>query len=476
MNKDIKNLSVLEKNKRNCYKIFILLQIFLFAIVPLSLPMVAVYIVVAINFIYFINNFAKIFLFFYGGFKYKYCDYFKSINFKISVEDLPIYSILLPARKEKEIVLKNLLQSIHNFDYPIEKIDIKLIIDADDFGTIKIAKSLKNDYNFELIEVPDGVIKSKPMSLNYALKFIKGEFLTIYDAEDRPEKYQLRKAVEKFSELSEDYICLQAPLNYYNKYSNFISYCFSIEYSMWFDFTLRALSKLKTFFPLGGTSNHFRANKLLEIGGWDGYNVTEDAELGVRISKAGYKMSFLESITEEECPTQIFAWYKQRTRWIKGFMQTFCEHIASNDLNAVETNVKFKSIFKIGLLNIFIFFIFIIMSFFFFTSLATIMFSYIILKFYDINFSSGHIVYLNLITSLIMTYISFIIVIIKNKMKFNFLYFIFFPFYWIMHYFAAFGALKSLIISPFFWAKTDHGVDKNYLFNISNTCCYEKNK
>ena len=159
------------------------------------------------------------------------------------------------------------------------------------------------------------------------MNFIKGKYLVIFDAEDRPEKYQLKKALKKFNELDEKYICLQASLNFYNKYDNFITYCFSMEYSMWFDFTIRTITKYGTFFPLGGTSNHFKVKELFEIGKWDGYNMTEDAELGVRIAKAGYKIAYLNSITSEECPKTIYAWIKQRTRWIKGFMQTFCEHL-----------------------------------------------------------------------------------------------------------------------------------------------------
>ena len=137
---------------------------------------------------------------------------------------------------------------------------------------------------------------------------------------------------------------------------------------MWFDFTIKTIDNFKAFFPLGGTSNHFKVDKLLEIGKWDGYNVTEDAELGVRILKSKYKVAYLNSITLEECPIKIYAWLKQRTRWLKGFMQTFCEHLFFKKPITVKSNVDFLPIRKTGILNIIIFNVFIIMSFLFFIS------------------------------------------------------------------------------------------------------------
>ena len=313
--------------KRTLYTSFVSIIIVLFFILPLFSVKIALFILFFINIAYLFTDLIKILLFLIGICTNNTANYYKKDTLKLKDDELPIYTILLPVRNEKDFVLQNLLKSIYNLKYPQDKLDIKLIVDNDDINTIEIAKKLLEKFNFDLIIVPEYKVKSKPMSLNYALKFAKGKFLTIYDAEDRPEKYQLRKAIEKFNKLDENTVCLQASLNFYNKHENILSYYFSIEYSMWFDYTLNSINKFATFFPLGGTSNHFRTEKLIEVGGWDGYNMTEDAELGVRLAKANYKISTFDSITEEECPTTIISWLKQRSRWLKGFAQTFCEHL-----------------------------------------------------------------------------------------------------------------------------------------------------
>jgi len=400
------------------------------------------------------NNAVKAYLFLWGSMVHNYQKYFEKYELDISDNELPTYSILLPVRHEGKNVLKSLLTSIYDLDYPKDRLDVKLIIDADDVETIGIGKELNDEFDFDLIIVPETSIKSKPISCNYALDFVEGKFVTIYDAEDRPERYQLKKAVECFCKLGEEYICLQASLNYYNKYHNFITYCFSIEYSMWFDFTIRAIPKFASFFPLGGTSNHFKTAALLEIGKWDGYNVTEDAEIAIRIVKAGYRISCLNSITEEECVITIPAWIRQRTRWIKGFMQTFIEHSVFKKPIAVETNVEFKLVMKIGIFNIMIFIVFIAFSFWFFLSTLMLLFDGVILR------QNQHtpFVYFNIISLFIMIYGSLIFIVIKNKIKPRIMYLIFFPMYWILHYVAMCTALYELMNRPFFWDKTTHGV------------------
>lgn len=443
--------------KKRCYFLFLLAVVVIFVILPEVSKTFTIALLILINILYFLNNIIKSFLFLYKFKEYNYDDYFKKDNLKLHEENLSIYTILLPVRDEKYSVLNNLLISIYNLDYPKQKLDIKFIVDEDDVKTIDIGKRLLKRFNFDLIIVPDSRIKSKPMSCNYALKFIKGEFLTIYDAEDRPEKYQLKKAIEKFSNLDEKYVCLQASLNFYNKYRNFLTYCFSIEYSMWFDFTIKTISRFGSFFPLGGTSNHFKTKELLELGKWDGFNVTEDAELGIRIAKAGYKISYLNSITEEECPISIYPWIKQRTRWIKGFMQTFCEYMFFKKPICIKSKIQFKPIRKIGFLNIITFNVFIMMSFFFFISMIFFLFHLNTLNSLtnvELLIMLG---YVNIIFLILMVYASFIIITIKNKMIFNLIYFIFFPLYWVIHYFAGIRAFYYLIANPFHWSKTKHG-------------------
>ncbi len=445
------------KLKRRCYFSFIFLVVLIFAFLPKISSRFTIGLLIFLNVLYLITNIIRSFLFLYNIKQYNYGDYFKKDKLQTPNNQLPIYTILLPVRDEKYFVLNNLLNSIYNLDYPKDKLDIKFIVDENDLNTINVGKKLLKKFNFHLIIVPDYKIKSKPLSCNYALNFIKGEYLTIYDAEDRPEKYQLKKAIQKFNELDDKYVCLQASLNFYNKYRNYLTYCFSIEYSMWFDFTIKTIEKFGSFFPLGGTSNHFKTEKLLELGKWDGFNVTEDAELGVRIARAEYKVSYLESITEEECPITLYAWIKQRTRWIKGFMQTFCEYMFFKKPICIKSKLNFKPIRKMKSFDILTFNLFIMMSFFFFISMATVILN--LEKLADINNFRTLILmnYFNIFYLLAMSYSAFIIIIIKNKIKFNIIYFILFPFYWVLHYVAGIRAFYYLIVNPFYWSKTKHG-------------------
>ncbi len=459
--------------KKILYTSFVFAFLVLFFILPLFSVDTSIFILLFINILFVFTDSIKIILFIIGLYKNNINNYYVKDNLNIKDDDLPIYTILLPVRNEKYIVINNLLNSLYNLDYPKDKLDIKLIVDVDDKETIDVAQKLLTKFNFDLIIVPDFKVKSKPMSLNYALKFTKGKFLTIYDAEDRPEKYQLRKAIEKFSKLDENTVCLQASLNFYNKYENFLSYYFSIEYSMWFDYTINSINTFATFFPLGGTSNHFRIDKLKQVGGWDGYNMTEDAELGIRLAKANYKISTLNSITEEECPTKIKAWLKQRSRWLKGFAQTFCEHLLlSRPISSNKSLIKnkFLKIFQLNLPNIIIFFTFIGMSFFSFLALLIVIFNNLIHINTIINIKLlDYLIYINIYTILLMIYGSFISICIKNKMRFNLLAFIFFPLYWILHYIASVKSLYELIAKPFYWSKTEHGISKIIkLYNIKN--------
>ena len=449
--------------KRFIYFIFIILLLLIFIILPEISLKFSIFLFIFLNILYFFTNIVKAFLFLYSVKSYNYNDYFEKVDLSINDEDLPIYTILLPVRDETHPVLNSLLKSIYELDYPKDKLDIKFVVDENDIKTIKVGKKLLKKFNFDLVIVPDFKVKSKPLSCNYALNFIKGKYLVIFDAEDRPEKYQLKKALKRFNELDEKYICLQASLNFYNKYDNFITYCFSIEYSMWFDFTIRTITKYGTFFPLGGTSNHFKVKELFEIGKWDGYNMTEDAELGVRIAKAGYKIYYLNSITNEECPKTIYAWIKQRTRWIKGFMQTFCEHLFFKKPKTINSNLKFKNIRQLQFFDIITFDIFIMMSFLFFLSIISILINHnMFMKIMDLNliYLSKLLIfisYFNFFSLILMNYISFITIIIKNKLKFKLLYFIFSLFYWILHYVAGIRAFYYFVKSPFYWSKTKHG-------------------
>ena len=175
--------------------------------------------------------------------------------------------------------------------------------------------------------VPDLHPRTKPKALNYALPLARGEYLVIYDAEDRPERDQLRKAIAAFQEGLPNLACLQAKLDLYNAGDNWLTRQFTIEYDALFDGLLPALDRLQLPIPLGGTSNHFRVSALKWLMAWDPFNVTEDADLGTRLARSRYRCRVLDSTTFEEAPPRLSSWFPQRTRWIKGYMQTWFVHM-----------------------------------------------------------------------------------------------------------------------------------------------------
>ncbi len=245
---------------------------------------------------------------------------------KLHSNDLPIYTILLPLYHEPQSVIRQLTSAIRNLDYPQEKLDVIFLIEEDDQETLAHCKAEKPPYNVRFITVPHGMPKTKPRACNYGLAFARGEFLTIYDAEDIPEKNQLKKAIAAFRSYPPDFMCFQNALNFYNADQNFLTRLFTLEYSYWFDYLLPGLFSLRLPIPLGGTSNHFRTQVLRELGGWDPFNVTEDADLGMRASYRGYRVGVINSTTYEEANSQVKNWIRQRSRWLKGYLQTFLVH------------------------------------------------------------------------------------------------------------------------------------------------------
>ena len=240
-------------------------------------------------------------------------------------EDLPTYTILVPMYKEPTMVA-GMLRNMRAMDYPKDKLDVKLLLEANDLETQEAAAQLSLPSWFQVVVVPDGTPKTKPRACNVGLEQARGEFLVIYDAEDRPEPDQLKKAVAVFRKSSSKLSCLQARLNYYNPHQNMLTRWFTLEYSTWFDLFLPGLHTLGSPIPLGGTSNHFRTKVLQDVGGWDAWNVTEDCDLGLRLARGGHETRVLSSTTWEEAASTLHAWIPQRSRWVKGYWQTLLVH------------------------------------------------------------------------------------------------------------------------------------------------------
>jgi len=235
---------------------------------------------------------------------------------------LPIYTVLVPAYNEPQ-VLAGLINALEHLEYPRHLLDVKLLLEDDDDVTIATAERIESDLPIEVLLVPAGEPRTKPRALNFGLEFARGELVTIYDAEDHPEPLQLRRAVVAFRRSPPEVACLQARLSFYGGSRNMLTRWFTAEYATWFNLYLPGLVASGAPVPLGGTSNHFAASALREVGGWDPWNVTEDCDLGLRLQRRGYAVGLVDSTTMEEPNTDIVNWVKQRSRWYKGYLQTF---------------------------------------------------------------------------------------------------------------------------------------------------------
>jgi hypothetical protein len=255
-------------------------------------------------------------------------------------EDCPEYTILVPLYHETE-TLPRLVEGLAKLDYPKGKLDVIFLLEEDDRETRAAFDALKQPGQGTVpdsgtvpmlpawirgVVAPDMQPKTKPKACNLGLAMARGKYLVIFDAEDRPDPDQLKKAVVSFGRVGPDVVCVQAKLNFYNPRQNLLTRLFTIEYSMWFDLFLPGLDYLKQPIPLGGTSNHFVVEKLRELYGWDAFNVTEDCDLGIRMADRGFQTRILDSTTWEEACSQRGWWVRQRSRWIKGYIQTYLVH------------------------------------------------------------------------------------------------------------------------------------------------------
>jgi len=375
--------------------------------------------------------------------------------------DWPTYSILLPIYKEKEI-FKQLYMAIESLDYPKDKLDIILLIEGDDIEIKEYLKNFNLPYYWRIVEIPDFQPKTKGKALNFGLYEAKGEFVVIYDAEDIPEKNQLKKAVLGFRKVPENVVCLQSKLNYYNPNQNLLTKWFTAEYSSWFDLYLPGIDSVEAPIPLGGTSNHFKTEILRELKGWDPFNVTEDCDLGIRIFKNGYRTKVLDTTTWEEANSELKNWIKQRSRWVKGYIQTYFVHIRN----------PFKLIKKIGMKN-FIHFNLIVGGNFFvlcFNPVAWVfLFNWII---YSHKIYFPNIFFLIITPTLLFGNVVFVIInilgVLKRKWHNLIIPAIFIPLYWVLMSIGALKGLFQFFRKPHYWEKTQHALFLQKIEESSN--------
>jgi cellulose synthase/poly-beta-1,6-N-acetylglucosamine synthase-like glycosyltransferase len=367
-------------------------------------------------------------------------------------KDLPVITILLPAHNEAS-GLALLAQAMDAIDYPRDKLDIKLLLEGDDNETIAEARRLKLERTFDLVLIPPSEPRTKPKACNHGLYLARGDLIVIYDAEDAPEPDQLLKAAAAFAASDERLACVQAKLNFYDADESWLTRLFAIEYALWFDTLLTALEKLDIPIPLGGTSNFFRTRILREIGGWDPYNVTEDADLGLRLARHGYRTEILDSTTFEEANSELHNWVRQRSRWMKGYMQTWLVHMRkpSEFLRVagwralLATQLFVAGNFFSALVNPFLWFVFVfwlatrsedVAAFFPGPLLA--------LNLFALLFGNCFFVYVGVIAPLKRGWVELAPAALLA------------PIYWWITSIAAYKALWQLLTRPSFWEKTQH--------------------
>ena len=244
----------------------------------------------------------------------------------LSDAELPIYTVLIPLRDEAHMV-PQIVRAMRRLDYPAEKLDVKFVVESISPKTVTAAQAVLSDPRFSLIVVPRRRPYTKPKALNFALPSARGKHVVVFDAEDIPDPGQLRAAASLFA-ADETLECLQGELVITNASRCWITRMFAAEYAGHFGVLLPAIGRAGFPVPLGGTSNHFRTATLRSIGAWDAFNVTEDADLGIRMARLGLRVENLATATREEATDTLADWLRQRTRWIKGWMQTLIVHSA----------------------------------------------------------------------------------------------------------------------------------------------------
>ena len=371
---------------------------------------------------------------------------------------LPFYSVIVPLYREPEVI-PSLIEALSALDYPPERLEIVFITEADDGLTAAGFAAAALPARMRVMRVPPSQPRTKPKACNYALSFLKGDIAVIYDAEDVPEPLQLRKAAAAFALCGKETVSLQASLNFYNARTNVLTRFFAAEYGAHFDGMLRGLQALDLPILLGGTSNHFRYDALARAGGWDPYNVTEDADLGIRIYARRKRAATLPSYTMEEAPENARAWINQRSRWIKGHMQTAIVH--SSAAGATVKRIGLRRFAGMHLFMTLPVCCYLLAPALFIAGGA----SYGVCKFAGVmcmekaGRAAAFTAYTVFPCACVAQWCISLAAVRRQGLKDMTTYLSVFlaPCYWVLHSVAAYKAFYQLIVKPYYWEKTAHG-------------------
>jgi len=376
---------------------------------------------------------------------------------RIKDDAWPSYTVFCPLYKEWKVI-PQFVNAMSNLDYPKDKLQVMLLLEEDDRETIDAIKNIDLPSYFEIVVVPDSYPKTKPKACNYGLNLATGDFAVIYDAEDIPDPLQLKKSVLGFAKSDISTVCLQAKLNFYNAKQNLLTKVFTAEYSLWFDLILTGLQSVNAPIPLGGTSNHFKTQALRLMKGWDSFNVTEDADLGIRLVKNGYKTAILDSQTLEEANSNLKNWFHQRSRWIKGYIQTYLVH--TRDFASFLPEKKVFNILSMELI--------IggkVLSLFINPLMWAITITYFVLRPiagpFISSFFPAPVLYIGVISLVAgnFLYLYYYMIGCAKHGHYGLIQYIYLvPFYWLTMSIASWIALIQLFTAPHYWPKTKHGL------------------
>lgn len=367
-------------------------------------------------------------------------------------KEWPKYMVILPMYHEGDVVGK-LVEGMRKLDYPTDRLEIRLLIEEDDQETMTAAKALNLQPPFVITPIPVSYPRTKPKACNVAIQEGDFDYLVIYDAEDQPESDQLKKAAVAFSRCPDNVACIQGKLCFYNSTHNLLTRLFTIDYSTWFGLCLPGLDAYDAPIPLGGTSNHFRLDVLRQVGGWDEYNVTEDCDLGLRLFARGWRTRVLDSTTWEQACHLVRFWIPQRSRWVKGYVQTYLVH--TRHLWQLTKQLGFRDSLHFHLLIGGSVFSQLICPFYWFLVLLWLLFRPVGLS----HFFPGPIFAMGalclFVGNFFFAYTSGI-ACIRRGMGNLAKYALLMPFYWIMMSAGAWKGFLQLITKPHHWEKTKH--------------------
>ena len=371
--------------------------------------------------------------------------------------ELPSYTIMIPAYREASVITK-LIGNLTQLDYPTDRLEVLILVEGDDEETLGALRTAHPPDHFRMVVVPPAEPRTKPKALNYGLTLARGEIVAVYDVEDSPDVLQLRRAAVALSRFGPEVGCVQAKLSYSNATQNIITKWFTIEYAMWFSFFLPGLSSLNAPIPLGGTSNHFRRNALRELGGWDPYNVTEDCDLGVRMFRERYDIKVVESTTLEEANSDFVNWVKQRSRWYKGYLQTFLIHLRTPVVLVKGIRIK-------GLVHLCAFvggtpILAVLNPLFWILTLVWFIAHPEVLK----EIFPAPVYYVGLVLWAFGNFLLWYLTVLTARHARNqglVVAAVLVPVYWVMMSIAALKAMWQLVVIPSFWEKTTHGLGQD---------------